>query len=376
MKIIKNGLVLDENFVFEQKDILIEDGKIVSVASDLSGGEVIDASGCYVLPGLVNIHTHGAVGYDTSCGSYEGIDEMSKYWAKTGTTSFLPTTTTLLYDDLKSNMQMLAASIKRGASGAKIAGINMEGPYLSASHKGAHRADWLRSPDECSFEDMQKAADGNIKLVTLAPEIDGALDFVKKYSDSVCISLGHTGANYEQCMEAFKYGAKHVTHLFNAMPSIHHRNLSLIAAAFESGANVELIGDGLHVKKQTAMMAYKIFGKDKMILINDSMNAAGLGEGEYDFCGYHVFVKDGVALQDDGTICGGIAPLWDCVKNMYLWGAKLEDAVKMASYNPAKAIGLENSIGSIKEGKAADIIIASKDLEINDVLIDGTKIDF
>lgn len=378
MFVIKNAVVLNDRFQFTAADVAVDGKKIVQVAPqntlDFGEGQVIDAAGAYLLPGLVNIHTHGAVGYDSSDCSYAGLNAMSQFWARTGTTSFLPTTTTALYDDTVKAMEEIAGAAKRGVSGAKIAGINMEGPYLSAQYKGAHRADWLRSVHEFDFDTVQAAAGGMIKLVTVAPETEGALAFIKAHGKNVRISLGHTGADFDTCMAAFESGASQVTHLFNAMPSIHHRKLSLIAAAFESGARVELIGDGLHVSPTVAMMAYRMFGADKMILINDSMNAAGLDEGSYEFCGMHVIVKDGMARQEDGTICGGIAPLFDCVKNMVSWGVPLAEAVKMASYNPACAIGLQERIGSIAAGKDADLLLVSKELNLQKVFVDGKAV--
>lgn len=374
MFIIKNARILDAEFKFCRADVAIDGARIAKIAPGLEGGEILDADGAYLLPGLVNIHTHGAVGFDASDCDGGGLCAMSKYWASTGTTSFLPTTTTGLFGDTKNAMATIAAAAKANTGGAKIAGINMEGPYLSKAYKGAHREDWLRSVCEFDFDEIMTAADGLIKLVTIAPETEGAVDFIKKYHNSVHISLGHTGADYETCKAAFASGASHVTHLFNAMPPLHHRRRSLIAAAFESGAFAELIGDGLHVCPTSAVMAYKMFGADKMILINDSMHAAGLGEGEYDFCGLHVTVKNGIALQDDGTICGGIAPLLDCVKNMNAWGVPLEEAVKMASYNPACAIGMEKRIGSIAEGMDADLLLVSEKLDLLRVFVDGKTI--
>lgn len=370
--VIKNATVLNDQFQFEKADVAVDDGKISKIAPEIVDGSLeVDAKGAYLLPGLVNIHTHGAVGYDTMDGGYDGLNAMSKYWAETGTTTFLPTTTTALYADTLRAMAVIAEAMETGVDGAAIGGINMEGPYLAESHKGAHRADWLRSVNAFDFDTVQDAARGKIQLVTVAPETDGALDFIRTHSGRVRISLGHTGADYATCMEAFAGGAKQVTHLFNAMPPIHHRNLSLIAAAFESGASVELIGDGLHVSPVMAKMAYQMFGADRMILINDSMNAAGLGEGEYDFCGMHVLVKDGMARQENGTICGGIASLFDCVKNMAKWGVPLEHAVKMASWNPAAAIGMEREIGSVAVGKDADLLLVSHDLALQAVYVKG-----
>ncbi len=371
MFIIKNAAVLNGNFKFIQADVEVDGTLIRRIAPHIDGAPVLDANGAYLLPGLVNIHTHGAVGYDTTSCDYDGLNAMSKYWASTGTTAFLPTTTTALYDDTLRAMETIAAAAERGVDGAKILGINMEGPYLSERYKGAHRPDWLRSVREFDFDAMQHAAGGRIKLTTVAPETDGALAFIESCDSTVHVSLGHTGADYETCMAAFQAGATQVTHLFNAMPPLHHRSKSLIAAAFESGAMVELIGDGLHVSPTMAKMAYAMFGPDKIILINDSMNAAGLREGEYEFCGMHVTVQGGVARQEDGTICGGIAPLFECVKNMVAWGVPLEEAVKMASYNPACAVEAQARVGSIVPGKDADLLLVSKELELQQVFVKG-----
>ena len=371
MFIIRNATVLNGNFKFIQAEVEVDGARIRRIAPHLDGAPVLDAQGAYLLPGLVNIHTHGAVGYDTASCDYDGLNAMSRYWASTGTTAFLPTTTTALYEDTLHAMETIASAAEQGVDGAEILGVNMEGPYLSELYRGAHRPDWLRSVREFDFDAMQRAAGGRIKLTTIAPETDGALAFIESYGRAVHVSLGHTGADYETCMAAFEAGATQVTHLFNAMPPLHHRRKSLIAAAFESGAMVELIGDGLHVSPTMAKMAYAMFGPEKIILINDSMNAAGLSEGEYEFCGMHVTVQDGVARQEDGTICGGIAPLLECVKNMISWGVPLEEAVRMASYNPACAVRAQERVGSIAPGKDADLLLVSKELELWQVFIKG-----
>lgn len=371
---IKNVRVLNDKFELVNADITVDGEKILRIGNNLNEGEIIDGNGGYAFPGLVNVHTHGAMGFDATDDGAAGINEMSKFWAKSGTTTFFPSTITALDTALSKAMSEIADAIENGCDGATAAGINMEGPYLSERYKGAHRGDWIRNPLELDFEKVQNAARGHIKLVTLAPEVGGAIDFVKKYSDSVCISLGHGGADYEKCKEAFENGAKHVTHMFNAMPPLHHRNLSLIAAAFDSNARVELICDGLHVKPEVIMLAIKAFGYDRVVIINDSINATGLSEGQYEFCGHRVNLRDGIAWGDDGTICGGTATLWQCVKNVHAWGVPIEMAVKMASYNPASAVGMETEIGSLAEGKAADLIIASDKLKIENVFVKGRKI--
>lgn len=264
--------------------------------------------------------------------------------------------------------------MKKGTEGANLLGINMEGPYLNPDYKGAHRAEWLRTPKEVDFDEVNEAAGGNIRLVTLAPELDGAMEFIKTHKDKVKISLGHGGTDYEKCQEGFENGATQVTHLFNAMPSIHHRKLSLIAAAFESGAMAELICDGLHVDKTVVMMAYRIFGADRLIVINDSVMAAGLPDGIYSECGSEIIVKDGIALLKNGTICGGTAPIFKCVKNLISWGICEQDAVKMASFNAAKAIDEKNK-GKIAEGCDADFIAVDKEFSLTDVFIGGKRFE-
>lgn len=370
--LIKNARYLDDTFTFQTGDLLIANGRIAEIREQLAGQADYDLSGKMLLPGLVNIHTHGAVGYDAVSASGDELNEISKYWASTGTTSFLPTTSTALKQDLTKAMQTISHAIKMGVEGAEILGINMEGPYLSKEYKGAHRADWLSDPETVRFADMQRAACGTIRLVTLAPELEGAMAFVEEFADSVRISLGHTGASYAQCQAAFSKGARHVTHLFNAMPTLHHRNLSLIAAAFEKAESVELICDGLHVSPTVVLMAIKLFGCDRIVVINDSTNATGMPEGTYQFCGETVVVRDGLARKTDGTISGGTQSLLQCVKNLTEWGVPLESAVKMASYNPAAAIGAMQK-GCIRVDMDADLIVVDTTLNLEKVFIRGRE---
>lgn len=374
--LLKNALYLNDKFEYEKADIYIKDGKFEKIGKidEECCEDVIDMCGKKVLPGLINIHMHGAVGYNVTNADCKAYDEIAAYLASTGTTSYLMAPATYLKEDLKKYVKVIADSMKSGSKGANLLGVNMEGPYLNPNFKGAHRADWLRTPNEVDFDEINEAADGNIRLVTLAPELDGAMEFVKKYSGKVKISLGHGGSDYEKCMKGFKNGATQVTHLFNAMPSIHHRNLSLIAAAFEIGAMAEIICDGLHVDKTVVMMAYKMFGAERLIVINDSVMAAGLPDGIYSECGSKIVVKDEIALLENGTICGGTATIFKCVRNLIDWGVREEDAVKMASYNPAKAIGVERK-GKISIGCDADFIVVDAKFGLTDVYIGGKKFE-
>ncbi len=369
--LIKNAVFLNESFEKEYGDIYIKGTVFEKIGKfEALDCDVIDLEGKMILPGFINIHTHGAVGYNVANADAEAYQKIGRFWASNGTTSYLMAPATYLKEDLKKYVSIIRECIENKTSGAKLLGINMEGPYLSEKYKGAHRAEWLRSPKEVDFDEVNEAAGGHIMLTTVAPEIDGAIEFIKKYKDKVKISLGHTGADYEACKAAFEAGATQITHIFNAMPPIHHRNLSLISAAFESGAMAEIVCDGLHIDKSVVMMAYKIFGADRLIVINDSVMAAGLPDGVYSECGEEIIVRDGIARQKNGTISGGTATIHQCVKNLISWGVPMEEAVKMASYNPAKALNISGK-GLIKEGYDADFIVVDEDLTILEVYISG-----
>lgn len=369
--ILKNVTILNEHFEFEKTDVYIKDGKFEKIGTNLEiDDDSVDMDGKRVIPGYVDIHMHGGVGVAVNNADYEAYNKLGRYLASTGTTSYLMAPATWLKDDLIEYVSVIKEAMDKGCEGANLIGINMEGPYLAESHRGAHRAEWLRTPKQVSFDEVNEAAGGNILVTTVAPEIDGGIDFIREYSDKVKISLGHTGADFECCMEGFKAGATQITHMFNAMPSIHHRKLSLIAAAFESGAMVELICDGIHVDKVTVKMAYKMFGPDKIIVVNDCEMMAGQPEGEYDVCGGRVKVEGGVARLADGTIAGGIATMHECVTNLIKWGIEPQMAVKMATYNPVKALDIKGK-GIIAEGYDADFNVVDDDFNITDVYIAG-----
>ena len=365
--IIKNVKMLNENFEWITADIRIENGKFTEIGCFPEDG--ISFGDKRVIPGFIDIHMHGAVGYNVVNADKSSYDKIGRYLASTGTTSYLMAPATYLFEDMKKYVALIGECVGR-SEGANLLGTNMEGPFLSAKYKGAHREDWLRSVREFDFDAVNECAKGTILVTTVAPETDGAIEFIRTHSDKVKISLGHTGADYDTCMEAFCAGAVQVTHLFNAMPSLHHRNLSLISAALDYGAMAELICDGLHVAPSVVRAAYKMFGSDKLIVVNDTVMAAGMPDGVYNECGAEVIVKDGIARQHDGTITGGTAPIIDCVKNLISWGIADFDAVKMASFNPAKSLGIKNK-GLIKPGYDADFLTVDKDFNLTDVYIGG-----
>lgn len=369
--IIKNVLVYGEDEVFHQGEVIVENGKIVSEAVD--SNDVVDGQGGYVIPGLVDIHFHGCVGADMCDGSAEAIDEIARYEASIGVTSMAPATMTVSAQELHKIMKTAAAHPNK--VGAKLVGINMEGPFISEAKKGAQAAEHIRKCDVELFHALQKDAAGLIKLVDIAPEIEGAMEFIDAVKDEVVVSIAHTEAGYDTAKEAYDRGARHVTHLYNAMPGFSHRAPGVIGAACDTEkCRVELICDGVHIHPSVVRTTFQMFGSDRMIMISDSMRATGLTDGEYTLGGQPVFVKGNLATLKDGTIAGSATNLMDCirvaVKDM---GIPFETAVKCATMNPAKEIGIYDTCGSITPGKDGDLVILNQDLSLQAVYVGGVK---
>ena len=374
--LLKNGLVLNRKFEFINADVLIQDKKIAAVREGIcsENDEVIELNGKLVLPGFINIHVHGAVGYDMMNPGEGGLAAVSRFMALHGATSFMPTTVTLPLDDTLTAMSYLAEHSDADYNGANILGIHSEGIYMSEVYRGAHVAQWLKPPSEVNFEILNEAAGGKIKLVTVAPELDGALEMIRRITPDVRVSLGHGGQDYRVCKRAFEAGASQITHMFNAMPPLHHRNPTLIAAAFEADAFVELICDGIHVNPVMVKMAYSMFGADRIVVITDGMPATGLGAGKYFFAGEEVIVSGGTALKRDGTINGSTSTMMQCVINLVNWGIPVESAVKMAARNPAHAVSVQDRKGCIDVGFDADLLVTDADLNIENVIVMGKGI--
>ena len=357
--------------IFVQKSFIDGDirfnEKIESVGQ-LGGDADLDAKGGYVIPGLVDIHTHGAVGEDFSDGKIEGLQPLSNYYASHGVTSFLATTMTLPEDVLTDAMYAIKNFKRHG--GAKCAGVHLEGPFLSYAKRGAQAAENLQPPDIKMFERLNKASGGQVKLVTVAPEEQGAIDFIREVSKVATVSIGHTTADYDTAMVAFAAGASHATHLYNGMPSLLHRAPGVIGAAFDSGASVELICDGLHIHQSVIRATHKLFG-DKINLISDSLRCAGMPDGNYELGGQPIVVSGGKATLLDGTIAGSSISLMDGVRNAVRFGLSLESAVYAATTAPALAVKLD--AGVIEVGKAADLIVLDKNLNVQAVYIDGER---
>lgn len=348
--IINNALIDGE-----LKNIAVSDGKITEVTSkSLANG--MDAGGKRVIPGLIDVHTHGCIGFDTMDADFE---KMCRDYAEKGTTSFLPTTMTMGYDSL-----LKVCEAKTDFPGAQILGFHFEGPFINKKYKGAQNEKYIKNP---SVEDYRKFK--NIKMITVAPELENSMEFIREVSKDCVVSIGHTDCDYETAIKAIEMGANSLTHTFNAMPPLHHRNSGPIGAGFEKNIYAQIICDGFHISKPVVLAAYKMFGPDRLTLISDSIRPAGLPDGEYESGGLAVKVENKSIRLLDGTIAGGYASLWDCVKKAVEFGIPFDDAVKMATSTPAECLGIKK--GKIAVGYDADLLIIGDDFEIETVVIGG-----
>ena len=365
--IIKGGKVFQEDGSFLEQALYINDHRLVDKAEYQDDGKVIDAEGLLVLPGLVDIHSHGAAGEDFSDGNPEGLKKILQYEKRCGITSYCPTSMTFP----KERLRQIFASIKGAQTeeGAKVVGINMEGPFLDPVKKGAHVEEWIAAPDAAFVRELNQDVDGLVRLVTLAPNMEGAEEFIKEMHEEVCISLGHTAADYDCASRAMKLGAHHVTHLYNAMQPFGHRAPGLIGAAMDDPeCMVELICDGYHIHPSAIRAAFRLFGPERVILISDSMRATGMENGTYELGGQEVTVKDRKAVLKDGTLAGSATNLYGCMCKAVEFGIPLEQAIMVATANPARSIGIFDRVGSIRIGKQADLLLVSENLELKRVI--------
>ena len=365
--IIKGGKVFQEDGSFLEQALYINDHRLVDKAEYQDDGKVIDAEGLLVLPGLVDIHSHGAAGEDFSDGNPEGLKKILQYEKRCGITSYCPTSMTFP----KERLRQIFASIKGAQTedGATVVGINMEGPFLDPAKKGAHVEEWIAAPDAAFVRELNQEVDGLVRLVTLAPNMEGAEEFIKEMHEEVCISLGHTAADYDCASRAMKLGAHHVTHLYNAMQPFGHRAPGLIGAAMDDPeCMVELICDGYHIHPSAIRAAFRMFGPERVILISDSMRATGMENGTYELGGQEVTVKDRKAVLKDGTLAGSATNLYGCMCKAIEFGIPLEQAIMAATANPARSIGIFDRVGSIRIGKQADLLLVSENLELKRVI--------
>ncbi len=324
------------------------------VLTEQSGDKAVDLAGCYVIPGLIDLHFHGCVGEDFSDATPDGLQKIADYQLSRGITGICPAGMTLGEDTLTAICENAAAHIEGNKPGAELLGLHLEGPFISMAKKGAQNGDFVHDPDGDMLERLQKAAKGHVKLVTLAPEGPGAIDFIRN--------------------AAYNAGARQATHLFNAMPSFTHREPGVIgAAADHEEVMAELICDGVHVHASAVRAMFRLFGPKRMILISDSLRAAGMGDGEYPFGGQYIEVHGARAtiLGHPETLAGSVSDLMGCVKKATEFGVSLWAAVTAASVNPAKALGVYDRLGSLDAGKDANFAVLNTDYTLKAVVFHG-----
>lgn len=370
---LKNGLTFTENCRFERLDVTVSGGTVQRLAPYIpSSNDVIDCEGCYVLPGLVDIHMHGCMGHDVCDGDPRSLAAIAGYEFAHGVTSFCPTTMTLPEQRLKAVLKSIAAysSQTKMQSKAEIIGIHLEGPFVSKEKCGAQNSCDILAPSAAKLREYQALAGGLIRLVTVAPEAEGAYDMISECADAFHFSLGHTAADYKTAAAALSAGADHMTHMYNAMPPFHHRDTGVIGAAFDDKrCYAEIICDGVHISPTAVRAAWRLFGDERMILISDSMEGTGMPDGSYTLGGQRVIKHKNRAALEDGTLAGSVTDLYDCLKTAVAMGIPIESAVRAATLNPARSVGCDDVCGSIAEGRAAHFLILDKsDLSIKRVI--------
>lgn len=377
--IIKNGQVFNSNGRFIPADVELAGDRIVKVApaGTLHGDEELDAAGKYVTPGFVDIHIHGAAGSDF-CDGMDGSDKyvraMQKYLGSQGVTSFLGTTMAFSEEILDRIFDTARPIFGQESYGAVLRGVNMEGPFFNKAKKGAQAEEYIIDPDWEMFQRLWERSGHNIRLVDVAPELPGALEFAQKASKLCTVSIAHTCATYEEATAAFANGFTHTTHLFNAMPAFTHRAPGVVGAASDFAEHIEMICDGIHLNPSVVRAVFNMFGPDRVCIISDAMQACGMPNGEYSLGGQKVFMTDGLATLADGTIAGSATCQAEGFRRAVKFGVPLESALKAATINPAKAAGLYDEVGSIAVGKRADVLVLGADLHPEHIFIGGKEL--
>ncbi len=386
---IKNAMAYTTDHKFTKADIYITGERITGITpckedvvedkKDTEAVNEMDATGLYAIPGLVDIHLHGAAGYDVCHADEKELERIAEYEACHGILAICPTTMSYSEEILGKIIDKTRKYVDKPHHGADIVGLHMEGPFISPERAGAQNPAYIMPPDIQMFGRLQERSHGLIRLLDMAPEMDGALEFIESCRDIVRISLAHTGCTYEIAKEAFALGASHITHLYNGMPDIGHREPGPIPAAVEAKAMAEIIADGIHNHPAAVRMAFGLFGVDRMILISDSMEATGLPDGKYRLGGQSVTVqgKKAVLSEHPETIAGSVTNLYDCMVNcVQKMQIPLEDAVRAATENPAKAIGVDAEYGKVAPGYYANLVLMDEKMRIQKVVQKGTVLAY
>ena len=375
-----HGTIITPFQLLEDRIIIIEKGKIIAITDKkedlalLKNVEIIEAQNKFIVPGYIDIHVHGGGGSDVMDGEYEAIKQVATTHSRFGTTAFLPTTMTMTKDKIIKSLKSIHEARLKGTGTAEILGIHLEGPYINPEKKGAQKEEDIKKVSVEEFLEFNQASGNLIRLVTIAPEMPGAIDFIRwLHQQGIIVSVGHSNATYKQVQEGIQAGLSHVTHIFNAMRGLHHREPGVVGAALSSPKLiVEMIADGIHLHPIVLKMLTQIKESEKLVLITDAMRATGFKEGTYDLGGQEVMVTQGQAKLKNGTLAGSVLTMDKAVKNLVTKvGISLLNAVQMASYNPAKCLGIDDKKGSLELYKDADIVILNKNLETELTMVAG-----
>lgn len=370
MKAIINGKIIKENEILENKVIVFND-KIVGLYDKVpKDADIIDAKGMYVSPGLIDIHVHGSCNCDVMDKSVDAIKTIGNGIKENGVTSFLPTTMTMSKEDIHEALDTIRESMNIKYNGAQILGAHLEGPFINNKYKGAQSDEFIQVPNFPFIEDYVDI----IKIISYAPEVDKNFNFTKEVKEKtdITLSIAHTNATYEEAISAIKLGASNITHLFNAMTPLNHREMGVVGAALTSNVYCEIICDNIHINPALFQFVLNNKGKDKVILITDCMRAGCMPDGKYDLGGQDVFVKDGAARLAAGNLAGSVLNLNKAVYNfMKKTNLSLNEAINLASLNPAKSINMDDRKGSLEINKDADIAIFNDEMDCYMTVLQG-----
>lgn len=377
--VIANGRVCTPFETLDKGMVVVREGRIAFVAPFNrrrlpEGAKVIDASGKIVLPGFVDVHVHGARGYDVMDGTYDAIDRISRFLARTGVTAFLPTTVSAPQERMLASARAVRESTERGVGGARPLGLHMEGPYINPERRGAQNVEHIRPPSIEEVQEVLRACGDRLRMVTLAPEMSGAMALISFLKERGIIpSMGHTNATFREAMAGFQKGVRHAAHVFNAMRGFHHREPGALGAILiRDDVTVELIADWVHVHPVSIRLLLRLKGSDRVVLITDSIRAAGMPDGTYELGGLEVIVRDGICRLKTGSLAGSTLTLNKAVGNVTKrLGLPLSESVKMATVNPARLLEIDDRKGSLEPGKDADIVVADRDMNISMTIVQG-----
>lgn len=376
-------LIRNVRFVYDAEPklgcLFIRNGRIESVHDDeesfvIQADSIIDGNGQLLIPGMIDVHIHGAEGFDMMDGTIQSVEAVSRACARTGCTSFLATSVSSTLDDLL-KMITNVKEVQGSEPGAKIIGLHIEGPYLNVKRKGMQNERYLRHPDLDEMKSILETSGSLLRMVTLAPELPGGLEMTRFLKENgIIAAIAHSDATYEDAKLAFQSGASHVTHCFNGMRPIHHRDPGIVIAAFEeSSVSVQAIVDDVHLHPAIVRLIYREKGPDKMVLITDALQAMGMGDGTYLFGGHHVNVSHGVATLSDGTLASSTVTMNEALEKAVKSGIPLKDAVMMATQTPADILGLSHK-GRIEPGADADLVLMNDRFEVLWTIVNGKMV--